>query len=303
MSLWAKLAADLHRHPKVRRGGRNAREVFVLVLAVNADNGSTGRVDAAFVDPWYLADTLQCTEAEAREGLEKAIAVRLLEITPEGYVQIVGWDDEEWGRGGGSMTERERKRLQRDKERELVKRPDTSGHVRTPGADVRTSGRSDQRRGEEKRGDQDPPQSPPRGAGVGSVKSKPRNKAFDCTPDERDAAERVLAKITDRTGVKYQGSDAHLRLIVGRLRDGVDELDLRAVIAYCWDALGWRDKQVGDVPMSEYLRPETLFGPQKLQQYLPSARKYRAELEAKPRAPPAPANGPRLLVADTGGTT
>jgi uncharacterized phage protein (TIGR02220 family) len=114
-------------------------------------------------------------------------------------------------------------------------------------------------------------------------KPKTKKLEFECSDLERAAASRVLAKITERTQVAFR-SDAHVKLIVDRLRDGVDELDLRAVIAYCWDALDWRTKTIGDTPMSEYLKPETLFGPQKINSYLPSAQKYRAEIEGKRNA-------------------
>lgn len=160
-SFFAKVDAGLHRHPKVRRAGRNGREVFVFLLCTNADRGSTGVVPAAYAEPWFLADALQITEAEALEGLERAVAAGLVARTPDGSVSFGGWDDEEWGRGSGSMTERERKSIQRLKRRnatDTTEEDDVSGQcpdsVRTCSADVRTSGLGEERRGEEKRGEE-----------------------------------------------------------------------------------------------------------------------------------------------------
>jgi uncharacterized phage protein (TIGR02220 family) len=102
-----------------------------------------------------------------------------------------------------------------------------------------------------------------------------RKREVNATDAERDAAARVLAKLGERNGVKYRGSDAHLRLIVGRLRDGFSELDLRKVIAYCAEprsngGKGWED----DENMRQYLAPETLFGPETFQKYIDPARSW-----------------------------
>lgn len=121
---------------------------------------------------------------------------------------------------------------------------------------------------------EDPPLAPLAAPKEASGSRRVRKAKSDITPEEAASAERVLGKITDRTGVAYRGSAAHIRLITQRLRDGIDELDLRAVIGYAWDAtgLGWEAKP----EMHGYLRPETLFGPVKIEQYLPPARAWRA---------------------------
>jgi hypothetical protein len=134
------------------------------------------------------------------------------------------------------------------------------------------------------------------------------------TPEEREVGMRVLAAITERTGVAYQGSDHHLRLIAGRLREGVSYRDLRSVVAYCWakSGLNWREKLDGQGnPMAVNLKPETLFGPEGIHRYLDPARHWfetvarpamtpeqLAELgeSAAPRAPPAQADQPANVV-------
>lgn len=130
------------------------------------------------------------------------------------------------------------------------------------------------------------PAAPPAPSRSGQGKRR-KAKPSEHTPDELAIAGRVLGKITERTGVEYQGSREHLRLIVGRLRDGVDEWDLRAVVAYCWHDLDWSGKP----EMRAYLRPETLFGPQTIERYLAPARTAYAHLRAerdRARAPPPP---------------
>ncbi len=84
----------------------------------------------------------------------------------------------------------------------------------------------------------------------------------------------VLDKLGAESGVAYRGSDAHTRLIIGRLREGTSELELRAIVAYCGDQ--WRGKP----EMQQYLRPETLFGPQTIARYLDPARTRYARLLA-----------------------
>lgn len=143
--VFAKLDPGLHRNPKVRKAGRLGREVFIFALCVNADRGATGHIPADYLEPWFLADALQMTEAEAREGLAQAVAARLIEMCPDMSGHLSGWDDDEWGRArGGSMTEAERKAQhrakqarERDAERnqKVASCPDMSGQA---------SGRPDQ---------------------------------------------------------------------------------------------------------------------------------------------------------------
>lgn len=86
----------------------------------------------------------------------------------------------------------------------------------------------------------------------------------------------VLKRLGERNGTNYTGTDKHVRLIANQLRAGVTELELRAVVGYCAVKLGWLEKPA----MADYLRPETLFGPDTIQRYLDPARTWaRDELE------------------------
>lgn len=128
-------------------------------------------------------------------------------------------------------------------------------------------------------------------SGTGEPKAKRPRRAKPSEPDANElaVASRVLAKLTDRTGVGYEaetkrGPTVHARLITRHLRDGVTERELRGIAAYCWSAAGldWERKP----EMHKYLRPETLFGPQSIHKYLPGARAFLAE--HYPEAPNAP---------------
>ena len=106
-----KVAADLDSNPKVRRAGRAGREVFLFVLRRCNLQERDGRCSLANVEPWYLADQLMMPEAEAAEGVERAIAAGLLAIDGD-QVVICGWDDE-WAKrpaDGAERTERWRNR-------------------------------------------------------------------------------------------------------------------------------------------------------------------------------------------------
>jgi len=121
--------------------------------------------------------------------------------------------------------------------------------------------------------DPDPP-LPPRG------KRSARQAKPASTPSELACVERVLGKLRDLSGHDFRGAKPHVAAILGRLREGVTEGELRAVIAYCND--DW-SKTPGMV--DRYLRPETLFGPEGIHRYLPQARtRYRdliAQLDAE----------------------
>lgn len=95
-----------------------------------------------------------------------------------------------------------------------------------------------------------------------------KSKEPSYTEHEQASVRVILDRLSERSGVKYQGSKEHTRLIVARLRDGCSEWDLRRVIGYCAERLKWEEKP----EMRAYLRPETLFGPQTIAKYLDPAR-------------------------------
>ena len=61
-------------------------------------------------------------------------------------------------------------------------------------------------------------------------------------------------------------------MISSLLTRGLTEMDLRSIAAYCGHETGkgWANKP----EMAEYLRPETLYGPDKHESYLDPARAW-----------------------------
>lgn len=138
---WCKVASDLDHHPRIRRAGRNAREVFLFALRRNAGphNPVPGYLPAATFDPWYLSDQLLMTEAEAIEGLNRCESNGLL-IREGATYRINGWDDDEWGR---PLTNAERQSRFRAKQKGVTNSNDA---IVTPV----TRNAGEERRGEEK---------------------------------------------------------------------------------------------------------------------------------------------------------
>lgn len=116
-------------------------------------------------------------------------------------------------------------------------------------------------------------------------RSRATGKRSKAAPSAAELAivRTVLDRLSHYSGVQYGGAAEHVRLIVGRLRDGYTEGELRAVIAL--RAEDWQ----GDPKMNQYLRPETLFGPLAIQRYIDAARtRYAdkiAEVDAKKPEP------------------
>lgn len=95
-----------------------------------------------------------------------------------------------------------------------------------------------------------------------SSRGKARKSESGATPEERATALRVLERLSAQNGIAYR-SEKHVDTVVARLRDGVTELELRCIVAYCAVERGWKD----DPKMAQYLRPSTLFGPEKVHEY------------------------------------
>lgn len=124
-SWYAKLDASFHSNRKARKAGRIGRELFLFVLCRNADRGGTGDIPAADLELDYVAEQLQMTEAEAEEGIKRAIEAKLIVIRKD-RVQIVGWNDD-WAKR--PMTEAERQQKRRDK----VAKPQANGNTQHNG--------------------------------------------------------------------------------------------------------------------------------------------------------------------------
>jgi hypothetical protein len=104
---FAKMAADLDSNPKVRRAGRNGREVFLFVLRRNAMGDGSGGIPLSYVDPTYLAEQLMVTESDASDGVSRAVTAGLLvQDDVAGVIRVVGWSDE-WSRRAKTGAQRQ----------------------------------------------------------------------------------------------------------------------------------------------------------------------------------------------------
>lgn len=159
---WCKVASNLDSHPKIRRAGRNGREVFLFALRRNAEPGNAidGRLPIDQLEPWYLADQLQMPESEAVTGVTRAMEAGLLALDGLSYV-IVGWEAE-WSkeledRRDGNRARQAKYREERDERlRNPVTNRDTAlpsvtNESVTPNVPRRDEKRLDETRGEEKR--------------------------------------------------------------------------------------------------------------------------------------------------------
>lgn len=150
MKSWCKVASNLDSHPKIRKAGRYGREVFLFALRRNAepDNPVPGRLPAAILEPWFIADQLMMPESEAVTGVTACVTAGLLLQDGESWL-IDGWDDD-WGKRPLSVGERVSKHRESKKKSDLV----TSGNANAV-TDRSSNGCNalDQTRSEEKESD------------------------------------------------------------------------------------------------------------------------------------------------------
>lgn len=84
-----------------------------------------------------------------------------------------------------------------------------------------------------------------------------------------DSVKKVIGWLNSATGSKYKASTrSHAKNINGRLSDGHSVEDLKLVIDFKAEHWG------ADQKMAEYLRPQTLFGPEKFTGYLARAKSW-----------------------------
>lgn len=149
---WCKVASNLDSHPKIRKAGRDGREVFLFALRRNAEPGNKhpGSISADELEPDYLAYELMSPRDAVVTGVTAAVTAGLLALEGDRYV-IVGWE-EDWSKAksdGAKRTEKWRKN------KELPKQPsrgDRPRHTVTLGdtSDIEET-RSEETRSDQKR--------------------------------------------------------------------------------------------------------------------------------------------------------
>lgn len=107
-----------------------------------------------------------------------------------------------------------------------------------------------------------------------------RKKDSMSSSGEHDTAAQVIRYLNERAGKNFsEKSEANRKLISGRIREGRTIEDFKQVIDL--KVSQWK----GDEKMDQYLRPATLFRPQKFEEYLneaPAKREMtKEELQAE----------------------
>lgn len=206
--VFCQIDAHLDTNPKIRRAGRDGRDIFEFLLRRVAIGRTNGTVPMKYIEPWYLADQLMMTEDEARHGLSRAVTARLCDIDEAmGVVRIVGWS-EEWGRRpkpGAVRTREWRLRSQSGADNQSESHARVTTRDATP-SHVTVSDESDaleEKRREEKieRASAEPP---PKQKRIRSSKPKlPLPDDWSPRPEEQDQA-RSLGLNCDTEATKFR---------------------------------------------------------------------------------------------------
>lgn len=105
MALFAKVDTGIHRNPKVRQAGPDAREVFIFLLCVNREHLFDGNIPPSYSSADYIARELQRRPKKIKAALEACIRSGLLKAvaypSDDGAartetvvgVRLAGWDE------------------------------------------------------------------------------------------------------------------------------------------------------------------------------------------------------------------
>lgn len=263
---FAKMAAALDSNRKIRRGGRDAREVYLWVLRQVAQRDSDGEIPLADVTDYeHVSGQLMCSEAEVREGFERAVTVALLSVTDD-RCSVVGWN-EEWGRRAMTGAERVAKHRSRHGKDEKSTGADVTKRYSVTGAVSCNAG--EERRGEEKRGERE--RGPAAPAALVLVPSEPAHDPA------KDAASALVARINLRTGRHFSPASAEtLKNCRANAKAGIVLADqLAAIDAKC-------DEWGADQRMSKHLTPSTLLRPSNMARYVDETKAGPARSIAAP---------------------
>ena len=304
--VYAKMAPSLDRNRKIRRGGRDAREVYLWVLRRVAERGVTNwRIPAEDVqDADYLADELMCSPEEARNGLERAILVRLLAI--DGADCVVCGGEDEWARKamtGAERTAKWKKSLSGD---EAPVSSPSPGDARVTATSSPVTAENAGDVGEERRGEERKDSAVTGTVTPLALISDPEPAKRQTGAPERGAPGLALASaccetLNRLTGSSYEATTKLTLRLAGRLeKQRVTADEVRAVTE---DRVSrWQH----DAKMAEYLRPKTLLAEEKFMSYRDDLRSRPARsLRLLPSTGPAMTeeivlqrSGPLIMILD-----
>lgn len=92
MALWAKIDAGFHRNPKVRKAGRDGRDVYLWLLLANRAHDFNGTIPAHYADPKYIAREIELRPNLVAKAIERCVAAGLVGVSAVGGVVLLGWD-------------------------------------------------------------------------------------------------------------------------------------------------------------------------------------------------------------------
>lgn len=236
---YCQVDANLDTNPKIRKAGRDGRDIFEFLLRRVALGRTAGSVPLKYIECWYLADMLMMSEDEARNGIARAVDAGLIGIDQEGgVVRLLGWT-EEWGRRPKEGKERQAEY----RAKHAKGRPPGDGALRG------VTGGDESDAGEERRGEEI------------------NKKGGEVTPPEVvTMATLAIGEINRLARTHYEAdSKSALKYAASLLKNRHSADDVLAVIRSKRDWLSKPD-------MKEHFCPDTLLGPANFQKYLDNWR-------------------------------
>lgn len=291
---FAKVDATLELNPKIEEAGFWASTVYQFLLRVNRLHECDGRIPARYLRPKYIAKRLDMFTAEGLDSsalgiVERAIArcqdseVELLERDGDEFL-LVGWDSE-WK---GAKTEAERSKDYRDKKKRSRSKCDdrdakeavtiqeapsrtesdsppivTDSHEPSRSdsddGDATRSSRIERREEKRRKEESNPPKAP---QGAKSADTRILNEANSILVQLNAEADQRFSPLS-----KSDWGPVVKALTASKDEPAVPVAELALIVEHrCALWLG--------TEREEFLRPKTLFAPDKLSGYRSAARKW-----------------------------
>ena len=93
MTWWTKIDCGLDQHPKIIQAGYDGKNLFQLLLRINARWDFDGCIKPAYATATYLAPMLPLTVDDTAVALDRLAAAELITWGEDGTLFINGWDD------------------------------------------------------------------------------------------------------------------------------------------------------------------------------------------------------------------
>lgn len=249
---WLRLWHDMPTDPKFKTVSKISKQPLAAVIAVYVFylvDASSNKVKRGVThcNAENVASALDL-ETEQVEAIKKAMEGRLF----EGNL-LLGWEKRQREREDDSL---ERVRKYRDLKRQKENLQDSVTHCNALKRNVTHCNAPDT--------DTDTDTEEPKAlAKAKAMSGKPDDDPLKIKNSEfKKQAKDILNFLNEKTGNNYRHVDNNLNRIIAKLKSGVSVDDCMYVIAN-------RVREWGKDPkMKDYLRPATIFGAEKFEQYL-----------------------------------